>query len=75
VTGQSPDRGSYREKEVNHMDENVDFGGLKDQLKKRGLEPPVVHQVEPSLRTGSQVAFNPKLVEEIIDRPNNAPSA
>jgi len=57
------------------MDKDVDLAGLKDQLKKRGLEEPVVHQVEPSLRTGSQVAFNPKLVEEIVDRPHNAPSA
>jgi hypothetical protein len=49
-----------------------DFGDLKSQLKKRGLEAPVVHQVEPSLRTGSQVAFNPKLVEEILDRGDSA---
>jgi hypothetical protein len=54
------------------MDSEEDFGDLKSQLKKRGLETPVVHQVEPSLRTGSQVAFNPKLVEEILDRGESA---
>lgn len=42
------------------------LSGLKDQLKKRGLESSVVHRVEPSLRTGSQVAFNPSLVDEIV---------
>lgn len=41
--------------------------GLKEQLKKRGLEPSVVHQVEPSLRTGSQVAFNPSMVDDIVN--------
>jgi hypothetical protein len=50
------------------------LAGIKDQLKRRGLEPSVVHQVEPSLRTGSQVAFNPSLVDDIVnnrkeDRP------
>ena len=54
------------------MDKDSELAGLKEQLKKRGLERPVVHQVEPSLRTGSQVAFNPKLVEEIVDRPDPA---
>jgi hypothetical protein len=56
------------------MDKDSELAGLKEQLKKRGLERPVVHQVEPSLRTGSQVAFNPKLVEEIVDRPDTASS-
>lgn len=42
------------------------LAGIKKQLRQRGLERAVVHEVEPSLRTGSQVAFSPSLVDEIV---------
>lgn len=48
------------------MEKEERLAGLKAQLQRRGLEHSVVHEVEPSLRTGSQVAFNPSLVDEIV---------
>ncbi|WP_161789982.1 hypothetical protein [Streptacidiphilus neutrinimicus] len=51
-------------------DEEQDtLAGIKEQLKRRGLEKSVVHEIEPSLRTGSQVAFSPSLVDEIVGDP------
>jgi hypothetical protein len=48
------------------MEKKDTLSGIKKQLRQRGLERAVVHEVEPSLRTGSQVAFNPSLVDEIV---------
>jgi hypothetical protein len=48
------------------------LAGIKRQLRQRGLERAVVHEVEPSLRTGSQVAFSPSLVDEIVGEPKEA---
>lgn len=56
-------------KEVKYSMESKDerLAGLKEQLGSRGLEHSVVHQVEPSLRSVSQVAFNPSLVDDIVN--------
>lgn len=52
--------------------EKSTLAGIQKQLRQRGLEKAVVHEVEPSLRTGSQVAFSPSLVDEIVGERKDA---